>query len=135
MRRNRWTQTGLCLIVIASGLGSRRSEIPLPDVLRAYAGDTLWALLVYLAVGWLRPSLSIPKCAGLSGAFALLVELSQLYHADWIDALRATRLGGLILGFQFVWSDLVCYALGVALGVALDTVRDRAARSRSALRE
>ncbi len=41
------------------------------------------------------------------------VELSQLYHAPWIDSIRQTTLGGLILGFGFLWSDLACYALGV----------------------
>jgi hypothetical protein len=43
-----------------------------------------------------------------------------LYHAGWIDAIRATRLGGLILGYGFLWSDLVCYAAGVGLGAILE---------------
>lgn len=58
------------------------------------------------------------------GALALLaaltVELSQLYHAPWIDSIRHTTLGGLLLGFDFVWSDLACYAVGVALGVLME---------------
>lgn len=40
------------------------------------------------------------------------IELSQLYHALWIDAIRNTTLGGLIIGFGFLWSDLVCYTIG-----------------------
>ena len=54
----------------------------------------------------------------LALAFSVAVELSQLYHASWIDSIRHTTLGGLILGFDFVWSDLACYALGVGLGVS-----------------
>jgi Protein of unknown function (DUF2809) len=55
----------------------------------------------------------------LAMACAIAVKLSQLYHAPWIDSIRHTTLGGLILGFDFVWSDLACYALGVGLGVSV----------------
>jgi hypothetical protein len=52
-------------------------------------------------------------------SFSIAIELSQLYHAPWIDSIRHTTLGGLILGFDFVWSDLVCYAVGVGIGVLM----------------
>ena len=48
--------------------------------------------------------------------FSLDVEISQLYHAPWIDSIRRTTLSGLLLGFGFIWSDLACYAVGVAIG-------------------
>jgi len=47
----------------------------------------------------------------------LLVKISQLYHAPWIDAIRQATLGGLVLGFGFLWTDLVCYLVGVMIGV------------------
>jgi Protein of unknown function (DUF2809) len=40
--------------------------------------------------------------------------------APWIDSIRQTILGGLILGFGFLWSDFACYAVGVALGVMIE---------------
>jgi hypothetical protein len=51
-----------------------------------------------------------------------LVEAGRLYHAPWTDSIRHTTVGGLLLGFDFVWSDLACYAVGVGLGVALETI-------------
>jgi hypothetical protein len=54
-------------------------------------------------------------------AFSVAIELSQLYQASWIDSIRHTTLGGLILDFGFLWSDLACYALGVGLGAAIET--------------
>lgn len=30
-----------------------------------------------------------------------------------MELIRRTTLGGLVLGFDFVWSDLECYAIGV----------------------
>ncbi len=53
--------------------------------------------------------------------FSFAIEFSQLYHAPWIDSLRATRLGGLVLGFSFVWSDLLCYSAGVLIGAFVET--------------
>ena len=67
------------------------------------------------------------RVAVLALVVSLLVELSQLYHAPWIDSVRQTTIGGLILGFGFLWSDLVCYAAGVGLGVALERISRRIA--------
>ena len=64
-----------------------------------------------------------------------LVEVGQLYHAPWIDSIRRTTLGGLVLGFDFVWSDLACYAVGVGLGVLIEAWSPSAARSDPALDE
>src|ERR1017187_5265800 len=58
--------------------------------------------------------------ACLAMSFSVAIEISQLYHAPWIDSIRQTTLGGLILGSGFLWSDLACYALGVGLGVMID---------------
>lgn len=56
----------------------------------------------------------------LALVFSYLIEISQLYHAPWIDAIRATALGGLVLGFCFLWSDILCYTVGVLLGIIVD---------------
>lgn len=45
---------------------------------------------------------------------------SQLYHAPWIDSIRATSLGGLVLGFGFLVSDLICYTCGVLIAYFFD---------------
>ncbi|SIN99844.1 Protein of unknown function [Singulisphaera sp. GP187] len=108
------------ILVVGLGLGSRRFAEFLPQPIRLYAGDILWALLVYLGLIFVRPSLSRSMAGTLALSFALLIEISQLYHAPWIDSLRANPLGGLVLGFGFLWSDLVCYGVGVSLGLLLD---------------
>lgn len=54
--------------------------------------------------------------------FAWAVEFSQLYHADWIDGIRRTRLGHLVLGFTFNAPDLVAYAVGIAVGAVAEHV-------------
>ncbi|WP_281423916.1 DUF2809 domain-containing protein [Oceanobacter mangrovi] len=52
--------------------------------------------------------------------FSYGIEFSQFYHTDWIDSIRATTIGGLVLGFGFRLSDLVSYTLGVGTGAAIN---------------
>ena len=66
---------------------------------------------------------------------AYLVEVSQLYHAPWIDTIRQTTLGGLVLGHGFLWSDFACYSVGVTAGVvaerAIEWLRNAASGPKS----
>jgi hypothetical protein len=121
-RRNPLIQIILIALVYLVGIGSRRYSHALPGFIAAYAGDTLWALAAFLGIGLVVPRASTRTIAILALSFSIAVEISQLYHAPWIDSIRQTTLGGLILGFGFLWSDLVCYAVGVGLGVAIEII-------------
>jgi hypothetical protein len=88
----------------------------LPAFLAEYAGDTLWALMLFLLVSTLLAGRPVRARAAISLALAFLVEISQLYHAPWIDSILQTTLGGLVLGFGFLWTDFVCYSVGIAAG-------------------
>ena len=103
-----------------AGLASRRYREQLPEFLAEYAGDTLWSLMVLLLVSMLLAGRPLLVRAAITLALALLVEISQLYHAPWIDAIRQTTLGGLVLGFGFLWTDLVCYSVGVTIGIVAE---------------
>jgi len=118
--RNKLLYLAVTAVVVALGLASRQYAEVLPIFLAEYGGDTLWALMVFLGIGLLAPRWSSLRVAAVALAVSYSVEVSQFYHAAWINALRHTRIGGLVLGFGFLWSDLACYTVGVALGVALD---------------
>jgi len=94
--------------VLIAGLASRKFPEHLPLFLAEYAGDTLWALMLYLLVSTLLAGRPIVVRAAISLAPAFFVEISQLYHTPWIDSIRQTTLGGLVLGFGFLWTDLIC---------------------------
>jgi len=68
------------------------------------------------AVGW---SADCRAGSDLVG-FRFFVEISQLYHTPWIDSIRQTTLGGLVLGFGFLWTDLIWYSVGIAIGAVTD---------------
>jgi hypothetical protein len=102
---------------VAGGLLWRSGLIPLPQWLSNNGGDALWALMVFVGFGFLLPRAPTLVVALLALSFVWGVEFSQLYHAPWIDAVRATIPGRLVLGNTFYWPDLPAYAVGIALGV------------------
>jgi hypothetical protein len=128
--RSRLLAFVLLAATIALGLASRRYRAELPEFIGAYAGDALWATMVYWLATIALPSARTATLAAIAYGVSFTVELSQLYHAPWIDAIRATRLGALALGHGFLWSDLVCYAVGVALAALIDLALLSHAKSR-----
>lgn len=120
MKRNRWLYLALTVVVMILGLGSRKYGNYLPDFLREYSGDALWALMVYLGFCFLFRRNSIKKIGLMSLAFSYVIEFSQIYQGQWINEIRATTLGALVLGKGFLISDLICYTVGIIIGVMID---------------
>jgi hypothetical protein len=75
-----------------------------------------------MTVATLFPRLPVRRVAVTAGLFSMAVELSQLYHAPWIHGLRRIRLAALLLGHDFLWSDLACYGVGVCVGMLAETL-------------
>ncbi|HDR7870076.1 MULTISPECIES: ribosomal maturation YjgA family protein [Bacillus] len=117
MKRNRLLYALFTIVVIILSLCSRKFVFTLPHLLNDYLGDALWACMIFTGFGFLFPKMDTKKLAFISLLFCYGIELSQLYHAEWIDSIRATTLGGLVLGYGFLWSDLVAYTIGVGIGM------------------
>ncbi|MEY4387980.1 MAG: hypothetical protein RLY20_3263 [Verrucomicrobiota bacterium] len=129
MTRSRPLYCVAILFVIALGLLSRRFPQFLPAVLGKYPGDALWALMVFLGFGGVLRRTSTVAVALTALAFSSAIEYSQLYHAPWLDALRANVIGHLVLGSGFNWADLLAYAVGIAVGGLLELTCLRATHS------
>ena len=123
-------RTGLALVVIACGLSLRWYGFPLglPAFVVKYGGSLLWAAMVFLLVGVLRPRLSRAQIAAIAAVIAVVVEFSRLAHTPWLDAFRLTTAGALLLGRIFSLWNLAAYAVGIVFGIWLDGC---AARSRT----
>ena len=106
--------------MIATGLATRAAPTAWPAPVARWGGDTLWASCAFLAFALWWPAAKTTALGTAALALATTVEFSQLYHATWIDAVRGTRVGALLLGRGFVWSDLLCYAAGTLLAMLLD---------------
>ncbi|MCW3785680.1 DUF2809 domain-containing protein [Plebeiibacterium sediminum] len=120
MNRNRIYYVLITVVTIVLGLASRQFADYFPFWIKEYLGDVLWALMVFWMFGVVFKRKQSVTIAAYAILFSFGIELSQLYHDTWIDAIRNTRLGGLVLGFGFLWSDLICYTIGVAIGFLLE---------------
>lgn len=120
MSRNRLLYSIALIIVISLGLLSRKYAIHYPLVVNTYLGDALWALMIFLLFAFVFWQKKIAFVALLSLLFCYVIEISQLYHAPWIDQLRNTTFGRLILGYGFLWSDIMAYTIGIGVGVLLE---------------
>lgn len=119
---NRKSYFFLIVFTVLLGLSSRKFSILFPEIINQYLGDALWALMVYWLFRFIKPSLTFLNTSLFALLFSYSIEISQLYHANWIDSIRKTTLGGLILGFGFLWSDILAYSIGVFIGFLLDTI-------------
>jgi hypothetical protein len=115
MPKSRTTYFILIILTIVTGLLSRHFNfIPL------FIGDILWALMVYFIMRFLFISKQVTFVVIASLLFCYAIEFSQLYKAPWINELRHTLFGRLVLGEGFLWSDLLCYTVGVGMGIWVD---------------
>ena len=96
------------LIIILLGIFSR--QIP---IIPLFAGDLLYAVMIYFIIRLLFLTLSKHKTALIAITICFAIEFSQLYQADWILAIRKTVIGHYVLGQGFLLSDLVAYSFGV----------------------
>jgi hypothetical protein len=117
--RSRLLYAGIIALIVAVGLPTRLIPEFLPDFMVNYLGDALWALVIFLLIG-LLPKRRTRTIFLLALTVTWGIEFSQFYQADWINAIRAYKLGGLILGYTFLPSDLLMYFCGIGAGVFLE---------------
>jgi hypothetical protein len=130
MTRSRVAYAAAVVVTIGAGLASRRCAAQLPWWLAENAGDALYATMVFWGLGFLLPRARTASVALAATAFCFAIELSQLYRAPWLDAIRATTPGHLVLGQGFHATDLVCYAIGAALAAGIELMVRRLRRQR-----
>lgn len=108
------------LVVIPLGLASRKWGADLPVFIADNAGDALWTVAVYLTVAICFPIWRSVTVGCVALAISLGVEFSQIIDVDWLNVLRKTLPGRLLLGAGFLWIDLVRYAAGALVVTILD---------------
>lgn len=120
MLKSKTTYLILIVLTIIAGLLSRYFK-----VVPLFIGDILWALMVYFIMRFLFTGKPVKYSLIASLLFSFAIEFSQLYKALWINNLRHTFFGRLVLGESFLWGDLLCYTVGIAIGIFLDTLRQQ----------
>ena len=116
--RNRvWVAVALA-VTITLGLLSRR--YPLPGILAEYTGDALYTCAGFAGLALLFARTRTRSLAIAAFVLSAAVEFSQLLTWQWLEDLRQTLCGRLILGSGFKWPDMVAYFLGAMAAGAVD---------------
>ncbi|MEH7254777.1 DUF2809 domain-containing protein [Neobacillus niacini] len=110
------------LTSIFLGLASRKFSHQLNEFVGENAGDVIWAMMVYFGFRFLFVQKSLFTAILLSFLFSFGIEFSQLYQEDWINQLRGTVVGALVLGKGYLTVDLIRYTIGIILASGLDKV-------------
>lgn len=90
----------------------------LHDALGSIAYETFWILLILLV--W--PQGSISKIAVTVFIATCALEVLQLWQPPFLQALRLTLPGRLVLGNTFSWADFPAYVVGSFVGYAWATL-------------
>ncbi len=122
MPETRFIRLILCAATIATGLSLRRFgyDLGLPFGLVKYGGSVLWGTMMYFLVGLAQRSRPGMALGMMALGIAIAVEFSRLYHAPALDAFRLTTPGALLLGRVFSLWNIAAYAVGIAIGLAVD---------------
>lgn len=90
-----------------------------PEWLRDTSGGAAYVILCTLLAAVVKPNLSPARLATGAFLFTCAVECLQAWHPAWLDAIRRTLPGRLLLGTTFAWHDFPPYVAGAVLGYCL----------------
>lgn len=108
------------LFTILLGLLSR---LPLMvELLGTWLGDMLYATMIFWLISIVFPQQKSILRACIAFAFCLFIEVLQVSKASFLMELRSYRLGALVLGNSFSWSDLFLYFIGATAGILFDSL-------------
>lgn len=125
MKKRRIIYFILYLLIIPIGLATRKMPHLFHPFIAAYGGDTLWAAMFVFLFRAIWPTTILWKVVLYSYLLTVAIEVSELYHAPWLDRIRSTFLGKMLLGWGFLWSDLVCYLIGIIFAWLIATLVDK----------
>ena len=90
--------------------------------IRPYGGDILVTLLICCAIRVILPKgYRLPIGGGVL-LLAILVEVGQYFGLVYLLGLGHIEFFRILIGTGFSWWDMVCYAVGCILFVAVDAV-------------
>ncbi|MBS1525099.1 MAG: DUF2809 domain-containing protein [Bacteroidetes bacterium] len=91
-------------------------------LIRPYGGDFLVVILLYCLVKSFWNANPI-KAAGAVLLFACTAEVSQYFHLVRLLGLQGSYTAKLLLGTSFSFTDILAYVSGIALVIAIESIR------------
>ncbi|HHT96568.1 MAG TPA: DUF2809 domain-containing protein [Clostridiales bacterium] len=107
----------ICIIIILGLVSRKISFVPL------FVGDILWAIMILFIIQFLFIDIELKVLFLVSLMICYMVEISQLYQVDWLNYIRMTTPGRLVLGQGFLWSDIISYTVGITIVTFIKAAR------------
>lgn len=95
-----------------------RFHSPAPEWLNDMLGSLAYQILLMMLVAYCLPKASLAWVAVWVCLASCAIEFLQLWQPPFLQAIRATLPGRLILGNTFGWSDFPPYFIGSFVGWA-----------------
>ncbi len=105
-------------------LATRSHRSWFPHLVVVYGGDIIWSGMFVFFLRMLLLKTPLWKLTLFNYILGVLDECSQLNNSSLMVAIRSTYFGRLMFGVGFLWSDLVCYAIGSLLGWGIAALID-----------
>ncbi|MGB5963498.1 MAG: DUF2809 domain-containing protein [Coleofasciculaceae cyanobacterium] len=93
-----------------------RFHSPAPEWLNDLLGSVAYQILLMMLVAFCLPKTTPVWVAIGVCLFSCAIEFLQLWQAPFLQAIRATLPGRLVLGTTFSWSDFPAYFIGSFVG-------------------
>ncbi|PKM95638.1 MAG: DUF2809 domain-containing protein [Firmicutes bacterium HGW-Firmicutes-1] len=107
----------ICAIILVGLISRQISYVPL------FIGDILWAIMMFFIIRFIFIKSKLKALFLISLMICYMVEISQLYQAEWFNAIRITMPGRLILGQGFLWSDIISYTIGISIAAFIESFK------------
>lgn len=117
MSNKRFCYAKVAAVTVFMGLLSR--QVPFVPVI---VGDILYAVLIYFLFRFFIFKIKSHFVALLSLVFCFAIEFQQLLQLQWLLQIRATKIGQLVLGKEFLGEDLLAYFVGSVCALLLDNL-------------
>lgn len=93
-----------------------RFYAPIDPAWRDRSGGTTYVIFWILTYALIRPKAPALPVALIVLSITCCLEFLQQWHPSWLEAIRRTLPGRLVLGTTFDWSDFPPYFVGALIG-------------------
>jgi len=100
-------------------LATRQHREWFHPLIAKYGGDVIWAGAFLFLLRMIFINTALWTLAVWCYVLGVLDEVTQLIHTAFTDKIRSTTIGRLMFGTGFLWSDILCYAIGTILALLL----------------
>ncbi|MFP5040059.1 DUF2809 domain-containing protein [Parasediminibacterium sp. JCM 36343] len=123
--KQKLTYLSLFIFCVWLALATRSHHEWFPHIVVVYGGDIIWAGMFVFFLRIFFPKATLWKLALVNYALGVADEFSQLNHSSLMVYIRSNYYGRLMFGVGFLWSDIVCYAIGTLIGWAIVAILEK----------